>query len=81
MQDKAQAQLMLRKAAEDRMAIAFDLPDSIFGFHAQQAIEKLLKALIASRGDAYPRTHDLRQLLTYLQRSWGDASCPDLAGK
>ncbi len=60
MQDKAQAQLMLRKAAEDRTAIGFDLPASIFGFHAQQAIEKLLKALIAFRGATYPRTHDLR---------------------
>ncbi|HEV2645912.1 MAG TPA: HEPN domain-containing protein [Acidobacteriaceae bacterium] len=64
MPDNLQTQLPLHKAAEDRAAIDFDLPDSIFGFHAQQAIEKLLKALIAWRGDTYPHTHDLRQLST-----------------
>ncbi len=64
MHDSAQAELLLQKAAEDRTAIGFDLPDSIFGFHAQQAIEKLLKALIAWRGETYPHTHDLRQLWT-----------------
>jgi HEPN domain-containing protein len=64
MHDNAQAELLLKKAAEDRTAIDFELPDSIFGFHAQQAIEKQLKALIAWRGISYPHSHDLRQLWT-----------------
>ena len=42
------------------------IPDLAFGFHAQQAIEKLLKALIAARGEKYPRTHDLEELATLL---------------
>jgi len=33
-------------------------------FHCQQAGEKWIKALLGSRGVAYPRTHDLRDLLT-----------------
>jgi HEPN domain-containing protein len=33
-----------------------DVGDGIVGFHAQQAVEKLLKAWLASLGIAYPRT-------------------------
>lgn len=34
-------------------------PDEIFGFHAQQAVEKASKAWLAGRGIEYPKTHDL----------------------
>ncbi len=37
-----------------------------FGFHAQQAAEKCLKAWIASLGKRYPRTHDLMSLIEEL---------------
>ena len=40
--------------------------DEIFGFHAQQAAEKLLKAWLASRGETYPLSHDLAALLDIL---------------
>ena len=33
--------------------------DEIFGFHAQQALEKSLKAWIASLGGEYPPIHNL----------------------
>jgi HEPN domain-containing protein len=36
--------------------------DEIVGFHAQQAIEKALKAWISALGAEYPRTHDLGRL-------------------
>ena len=55
---------MIHKASEDRAGLDFALPDALFGFHAQQAVEKLLKALIAFRGSQYAHTHDLRQLRT-----------------
>ena len=42
--------------------------DEIFGFHAQQALEKSLKAWIALLGSEYPKTHDLSFLLSTLQR-------------
>jgi HEPN domain-containing protein len=32
-------------------------------FHIQQAAEKLLKSLLASRGTEFPRTHDLEDLI------------------
>lgn len=35
-------------------------------FHAQQAVEKMLKARLASRRRDIPRTHDLTQLLDAL---------------
>ena len=41
--------------------------DEIFGFHAQQAIEKTLKAWLALRNVSYPRTHDLSALLSLLE--------------
>ncbi len=41
--------------------------DEIFGFHVQQAVEKLLKAWLALLGKAYPATHDLARLLEILK--------------
>lgn len=41
--------------------------DEIFGFHAQQAVEKALKAWLALLGVEYPRTHDLSFLLNMLK--------------
>ena len=37
--------------------------DSPVGFHAQQAVEKALKAAIASRGQEFPFTHDIGLLM------------------
>jgi HEPN domain-containing protein len=48
--------------------------DSIFGFHAQQAVEKCLKAWIAYLGERYPYTHDLMALLEVLGRIGVDTS-------
>lgn len=43
-------------------------------FHLQQAIEKLMKAVLVSRGIASPRTHDLVYLSRLLQDA-GVESC------
>jgi HEPN domain-containing protein len=45
-------------------------------FHAQQAVEKYLKALLAWRGQPIPRTHDLEELQHQCGRQ---QSLPDLA--
>jgi len=37
--------------------------DEIFRFHAQHAVKKSFKAWIASLGEKYPLTHDIRYLL------------------
>lgn len=39
-----------------------------FGFHAQQAVEKALKAWLDLRGQLYPRIHDLDELLRLLRQ-------------
>ena len=36
--------------------------DEIFGFQAQQAVEKCLKAWLTSAGVEYPKIHDLDEL-------------------
>ena len=58
----------IEKAAEDEQAIDVLLEHSpwllsVIGFHAQQAAEKWLKALLVACGEDAPRTHDLVALL------------------
>ena len=48
--------------------------DEIFGFHAQQAAEKLLKAWLASRGETYLLSHDLAALLDVLSTGGTDVA-------
>jgi HEPN domain-containing protein len=43
--------------------------EEIFGFHAQQAVEKAIKAWLNLAGKPYPRTHDLEALLVLLEES------------
>jgi HEPN domain-containing protein len=52
--------------ALDRLADDPDVPDDLIGFHAQQALEKLLKAALACAGVA-PPVHDLGKLLSLLK--------------
>ena len=46
--------------------------DEVFGFHIQQAAEKLLKAWLAIRGERYPHTYDLQALLNKLAEGTTD---------
>jgi HEPN domain-containing protein len=58
-----QTKTLLQKSAEDEAVILIAaVSDSIFAFHAQQTIEKLLKALLAQLGTNFPKTHDLNLL-------------------
>lgn len=66
------ARLLLVMAAKDIRAMeALTDPqlvdDEIFGFHAQQAVEKSLKAWIAVAGGTFGRIHDLSQLFGLLE--------------
>ena len=45
------------------------LPATQFGFHAQQSVEKLLKALLAEHRISYPWTHNLKDLVQLLVNS------------
>lgn len=65
-----QAEVLLGKAADDEAVILISgVPDGPFGFHVQQAVEKLLKALISQLGLTYERTHDLEDLVAQLQKA------------
>ena len=64
--------MLLRKAAQDeyvldRLVAEDDAPVEVFGFHAQQAAEKLLKAVLVAAGAVYPRTHRLTELTDLLR--------------
>jgi len=61
----------LRKAASDESlldAVLADktVGDDVFGFHCQQAAEKLLKALLSRLGVRFRHTHDLTELMDQL---------------
>ncbi len=49
-------------AALDYIFEAAVVADSIVGFHAQQAVEKSLKAVLHACSAGFGRTHDLTQL-------------------
>lgn len=66
------AAVLVRKAGADAIAVRElagnpEITDEIIGFHAQQAIEKWLKALMAHRGMDEVRIHDIGRLLQLLQ--------------
>jgi len=57
---------LLRKARQDRMALEALLPAQVFDtacFHAQQAVEKGLKAFLAYHSVPFPYTHNLAKLV------------------
>jgi len=65
-----QAEVSLKKAMEDEKVAQWPgSPDGPFGFHVQQAVEKLLKALLSQIGLQYERTHDLEDLVEQLQEA------------
>jgi HEPN domain-containing protein len=58
------ARLLLAKAEQDLALVDWigdseEIADEIVGFHAQQAIEKALKAVLTRLGIEYLYTHDL----------------------
>jgi HEPN domain-containing protein len=58
--------LMLELAEHDYIAMdklkTPDVPEDMFGFHCQQAIEKTFKALLDFYGVKFPLTHELEDL-------------------
>jgi hypothetical protein len=57
-----QIELLSRLSSDDESVLGFPLPDGIFGFHAQQSVEKLLKMLILANRQRHKFTHDLKAL-------------------
>jgi HEPN domain-containing protein len=76
------AALLITKATGDQhaahaLAQAAAAPE-IIGFHAQQAVEKSIKAILVLAGVPLPRIHDLERLLT-LALDTGWPAPPDVA--
>lgn len=68
---RALARILGAKAAGDEAALERltgdpSVPDEVVAFHAQQAVEKRLKSVLASRGVAFERTHNIAYLLGLL---------------
>ncbi len=68
-----EAQALLRAADGDWKTVELllqhrDAPVSSVGFHAQQYLEKVMKAVLVSNGVIFRRTHDLEQLADLLER-------------
>ena len=53
-----------RKLADDP-----EMDDEVIGFHAQQAVEKCLKAVLALHRAEVRKTHDLRELRALLEKN------------
>jgi HEPN domain-containing protein len=71
-EERELALLLARKAESDEAILDkllddVDIPDDALGFHAQQAIEKRLKAVLAFNGITFDRTHSLAYLTSLLE--------------
>jgi HEPN domain-containing protein len=63
--DRALELLALARGDEQAASVleTAAMGDALVGFHYQQAVEKLLKALLAEQNVDFPKTHDLVRLL------------------
>jgi HEPN domain-containing protein len=59
---------LVRKVSSDT-----EVADAIIGFHAQQAAEKLIKAVLAARGVAFMKSHALSYLVGLVEEHHIDA--------
>ena len=63
--------IFLSKASQDELILDkllddSDIADEVWGFHAQQAAEKLLKALLSFHSIRFRKTHDIAELMDIL---------------
>ena len=74
MPDTEAARMLVSAARRDLQALenmldAQAFPGEIFGFHAQQAAEKTLKAWLILLDQEYPLKHNIRQLVLLLEKA------------
>jgi hypothetical protein len=60
---------LLNASSDDEDVLQFAIPDAAFGYHAQQAVEKLYTALLSALGQKYAFTHDLFALRKHLEQN------------
>ncbi len=54
------------KTAVHTLTLGKDCPTDTVCFHAQQCVEKYIKALLVFRATAFPKTHDIHMLRALL---------------
>jgi len=77
------ARVLLARAIDDetlvrKVSADTEVADAIVGFHAQQAAEKLIKAVLAARGVAFIKSHALSYLVGLVEEHHIDAP-PELS--
>lgn len=77
------ARVLLARAIDDetlvrKVSADTEVADAIVGFHAQQAAEKLIKAVLAARGVAFIKSHALSYLIGLVEEHHIDAP-PELS--
>jgi HEPN domain-containing protein len=55
--------------AMSALAVLPHIDFAIVGFHAQQAVEKAMKAVMAAHGISFPKTHNLKELYDLLMEN------------
>lgn len=68
------ARVLLARAVDDETLVRkvrsdTDVADAIVGFHAQQAAEKLIKAVLAARGVVFMKSHALSYLIGLVEEN------------
>jgi hypothetical protein len=68
------ARVLLAKAIEDEVLVRtvaenHNIGDAIIGFHGQQAVEKLAKAVLTAHGIAFAKSHDLDYLIDLIEKN------------
>jgi HEPN domain-containing protein len=58
------------KNASYMLRLKTDCPTDTVCFHAQQCVEKYIKALLVLKGTDFPKTHDIARLMTLLPAIW-----------
>lgn len=74
MRSREFAEVLLRKAAQDEFVMHKlisdpEAPGEAIGFHAQQAVEKMLKAVLALHAIRFGKVHELAHLLDLLRKN------------
>lgn len=62
------SKLLIAKALDDYAVLKIliekqEVADEIIGFHAQQVVEKVLKAILSFKSIEYRKTHDIAELI------------------
>ena len=65
------------KNAAHTLELGDDAPTDTICFHAQQCVEKYLKALLVTMGTDFPKTHEISVIIALLP----EGSRPDLAAE